>query len=270
MKQVSDQEFARNLRVRALRMVHKAKASHIGSCLSIGEIVAVLFNGFLRLDSKQPNWPERDRFILSKGHAAAIYYAALSERGFFPASWIERYCENAAKLAGHVTMGVPGVEFSAGALGHGLPVSLGMAKAAKHDGASHRVVVLMSDGECDEGSVWEGALLAAQYELDNLTVIVDYNKIQSFGRVSDVADLHPFAQKWEAFRWGVQEVDGNDCQAVKAALSEAPFTPGKPSVIIAHTIKGKGVSFMEDNILWHYKSPNDVELANALAELEVN
>jgi transketolase len=249
-------------------MVHKANASHIGSCLSMADILAVLYGKVLRVNPLRPDWPDRDHFILSKGHGAAILYAVLAERGFFPIEWLDTYCEHDSNLAGHVTHhGVPGVEISTGSLGHGLSIGCGMAMAKKHDDCSCRVFVLLSDGECDEGSVWEAALFAPHHRLDNLIAIVDYNKIQAFGAVKDVLDLEPFADKWRAFRWAVREIDGHDYHQIANALERLPLESGKPSVIIAHTIKGKGVSFMENQLDWHYKSPNIDQLVQALAEL---
>ncbi len=262
-------ELARVIRAHALRMVHKTKASHIGSCLSIADILAVLYSQILRINPSLPAWPERDRFILSKGHAAAILYAALAERGFFPLEQLDTYCQQGAKLSGHVTShGVPGIEMSTGSLGHGLPVGCGMALAGKRAAKSHRVFVLLSDGEFDEGSNWEAILFAPQHHLDNLVAIVDYNKIQSFGAVKEVVDLDPLADKWRAFRWAVREVDGHDYSQIERTLKSVPFESGKPSVMIAHTIKGKGVSFMENRLAWHYKSPDTEQLAQALNELE--
>jgi transketolase len=260
--------LSRSLRELSIRMVHGAKASHIGSCLSAADILAVLYGGVLRVDPARPDLPTRDRFILSKGHAAAVLYSALAERGFFPRSWLDDYCGDGAHLAGHAThVGVPGVEISTGSLGHGLSVACGMALAGTRDGAPYRVYVMLSDGECDEGSVWEAALFAPQHQLENLIAIVDYNKIQSYGSVAEVLELHPLADKWRAFRWGVREIDGHDHAAIAAALREAPFEPGRPSVVIAHTTKGRGISFMEHQLAWHYKSPTDELLRQALAEL---
>jgi len=252
-----------------LRMVYRAGASHVGSCFSAIDIISVLYADILRVDPTQPDWPKRDRFILSKGHAAAAIYSVLAFKGFFPENWLENYCQDGAKLGGHATHhGIPGLEVSTGSLGHGLPIGCGMALAAKRDETGVRTFVLISDGECDEGSTWEASLLAPQHNLDNLIVILDYNKIQSIDRVKDVIDLEPLRAKWESFRWSVQEVDGHDHQALAAAFSKIPSVQGKPSLIIAHTIKGKGVSFMQDSIAWHYKSPTAEELALALAELE--
>lgn len=261
-------ELARHIRRAVLRMTHQAKTSHIGSSYSMADLLAVLYGGILRVKPREPDWPDRDRFILSKGHGAAGVYAALAARGFFPASWLDRYGEDGTPLAGHIVhAGVPGVEVSTGSLGHGLPLGCGMALAGQRDGRPYRVFVLLSDGECDEGSVWEAALFAPQHHLDNLVVLIDYNKIQSFGRVAEVLDLEPLADKWRAFRWSVREIDGHDYDAIHDALSSVPFETAKPSVVIAHTVKGQGVSFMRDQLLWHYKSPDADQMARALAEL---
>ena len=233
----------------------------------MADILACLYWRVLRIDPSDPGWPERDRLILSKGHAAAILYATLAERGFFPISELESYCQDGSRLTGHVTSGVPGVELSSGSLGHGLPVGCGMALAAKRDGLPFRTFVLLSDGELDEGSNWESFLFAPQHKLDNLIAIVDYNKIQSFGRTRDILDLEPLVDKLRAFRWGVREVNGHDYQQLANAFDALPFEAGKPSIIVAHTIKGKGVSFMQDLLAWHYSSPNDEQLQQALAEI---
>lgn len=259
--------IARTLRVHALRMVHRSRASHLGSCLSAADIVTCLYWNTLRIDPSRADWPERDRFILSKGHAAAIVYAALAERGFFPVDELETYCELGSRLTGHITSGVPGVEVSTGSLGHGLPIACGMALGAKRDQLPSRTVVLASDGELDEGSNWEAILFAPQHKLDNLLLIVDYNRIQSFGRVSEVLELSPLADKFHAFRWAVREVDGHNMTQLAETFAAIPFEAGKPSVVIAHTVKGKGVSFMEDDLAWHYKSPTEEQLARALLEL---
>jgi transketolase len=261
------QHLANVLRVHAVHMVHRPKASHLGSCLSMADILACLYGNVLRLRPEQPEWPDRDRFILSKGHSAAILYAALAERGFFATSELANYCDLNSRLTGHVSNGVPGVDLSSGSLGHGLPVGCGLALAAKREGRPFRTFVLVSDGELDEGSNWEGILFAPQHQLDNLTLIVDYNKIQSFGRVADILELEPLADKFRAFRWSVRELDGHDMPALMSAFDALPFEPGKPSVVIAHTVKGKGVSFMEDDLVWHYSSPNEEQLRLALEEL---
>ena len=260
---------AQTLRAHAVRMVHRSRASHLGSCLSIADILACLYWNSLRIDPERPDLPERDRFILSKGHAAAIVYAALAERGFFPVKELETYSEFGSRLTGHITRGVPGVELSSGSLGHGLPVGCGIALAAKREEVPFRTVVLCSDGELDEGSNWEAILFAPQHELDNLMLIVDYNKIQSFGRVKDVLDLDPLADKFRAFRWAVREVDGHNMQQLADTFATLPFEPGRPNVVIAHTIKGKGVSFMEDQLAWHYKTPDVEQVEAAMRELGV-
>jgi transketolase len=261
--------FASKIRAHALRMVALANASHIGSCLSIADILAVLFTRVLRIDPVNVSDPDRDRFILSKGHAAAILYACLAERGFIPTAELATYCQSGSRLTGHVSHGVPGVEVSTGSLGHGLPIAVGFSLAARADARPSRVICLLSDGECDEGSNWEAILFAPHHKLDNLTAIVDFNKIQSFGRVSEVLELEPFAEKWRAFGWHVIEVDGHDLKALDVALSTASSQPGRPTVVIAHTVKGKGVSFMEDRLEWHYKSPSVEQLERALREIEI-
>jgi len=249
-------------------MVHHANASHIGSCLSMADLLAVLYRTVLRVDPARPEWPDRDRVLLSKGHGAAVMYAVLAERGFFPVEWLDTYCDDGSKLPGHITSrDVPGVEVSTGSLGHGLPIASGIALAGKRDGKTYRTFVILSDGELDEGSNWEAILFAAHHRLDTLVAIVDYNEIQSFGRVKDVIDLEPLAEKWRACRWAVREIDGHDHAQIEEALSGVPFEPGKPSCVIAHTVKGKGVSFMEDSLAWHYKSPDAEQLARALAEV---
>jgi transketolase len=235
----------------------------------MADLLAVLYSRVLRLDPSRPSWLDRDRFILSKGHGAAIAYAVLAELGFFPVEWLDTYFQDGSNLAGHVNSHrVPGVEVSTGSLGHGLPIGCGIALAGKRESQPYRVFVLLSDGEMDEGSNWEAILFAPQHRLDNLVAIVDYNKIQSFGTVQDVLDLDPLADKWRAFRWTLREIDGHNHQEIEDTLAKVPFEPGKPSAIIAHTVKGKGVSFMENRLEWHYKSPNEQQLAEALAELE--
>jgi transketolase len=251
-------------------MTHRAGSSHIGGCLSIADLLAVLYGGVLRIDPAQPALADRDRFVLSKGHAAAAIYAVLAELGFFPREWLKKFYLDGSNLPGHITRGVPGVEVSAGSLGHGLPISCGMALAGKRDGQSYRVFALLSDGECDEGSTWEAALFAPHHHLDNLIAIVDYNKIQSFGTVKEVLDLDPLAEKWRTFGWSVREIDGHNIDEIEEALMSAPFEPERPSCIIAHTVKGKGVSFMEENLAWHYLPPGDDELRQALLELGVS
>lgn len=234
----------------------------------MADILAVLYGEVLRVDPSAPKWRDRDRFILSKGHAGSGVYAALAERGFFPVEKLKAHYQDGSDLSGHVShKGNPGVELSTGSLGHGLPVGAGMAFAAKLDDAKHRIVVLLSDGECDEGSNWEAALFAAHHGLQQLIAIVDYNKIQSLGPVADTIGLEPFAEKWRAFGWGVVEVDGHDHGALVSTFTSLPVEPGKPTCVIAHTVKGKGVSFMEHSVLWHYRIARGDELAAAEREL---
>jgi len=261
--------LARRLRQHVVKMTHRAKSSHVGSSLSMVDILAVLYGGILRVKPSQPDWPERDRFILSKGHGAAAVYAVLAETGFFPQAALENYYLDGSVLAGHIThTEVPGVDASTGSLGHGLAIACGMALVGKQEGRPYRVFVMLSDGECDEGSTWEAALFAPHHHLDNLVAIVDYNKIQSLARVEEVLNLEPLAEKWQSFGWSVVEIDGHDFAEIHQGLRTVPFEPGRPSCVIAHTVKGKGVSFMENRLAWHYQPPNSEELHRALAELE--
>jgi transketolase len=263
-------ELAKRIRIHALRMTNSGGGSHIGAVLSMADIVAVLYGGeVLRVRPNQPEWEDRDRFILSKGHAGAGVYAALAETGFFPVEKLKTHYQDGSDLCGHVShKGIPGVEHSTGSLGHGLSVAAGRAYAGKLDKKTYRVFALLSDGECDEGSNWEAILFSGHHELDNLVAIVDYNKIQSLARVEDTLRLEPFADKWRAFGWSVVEVDGHDHDALKTSLQSIPKTTHKPTVIIAHTVKGKGVSFMENTVLWHYRVPRGEEFEAALKELE--
>ena len=268
-------QLAFRIRAHCVRMTSRANASHVGSSLSMADLLAVLFAHFLRYDPRRPEWPERDRFILSKGHGCAALYAVLAEVGYFPVERLATFYQDGSPLAGHAThKGVPGIEVSTGSLGHGLSLGTGMAlaesfdRAATREAGEHRTVCLLSDGECNEGSVWEAALFAAHHRLDRLVAIVDHNKIQSFGSVAEVLDLAPFADKWRAFGWGVRELDGHDLGAIDAALGALPFETGRPSCIVAHTVKGKGVSFMEGELLWHYRAPRGELETKALAELE--
>jgi len=263
-------ELATKIRAHVLRMTNRVRSSHIGSSLSIADLLAVLYTRILRVDPENPDWQERDRFILSKGHGCAGVYAALAERGFFPLEWLDTYYQDGSHLAGHITHSVPGVEASTGSLGHGLPIACGMALAGKHDNLSHRIFALLSDGECDEGSTWEAVLFSAHNRLSNLTVIVDYNKMQALGAVKDVLNLEPMMDKWQAFGWAVREIDGHNFEQIERTLLDVPFDSDRPSCVIAHTIKGKGISFMENQLIWHYYSPDAEELSQALAELGVS
>lgn len=235
---------------------------HVGSSLSLVEILRVLYDDILRIDPKRADDPKRDRCILSKGHGCLTLYAVLADKGFFPLDELKQQCRPGAKLGGHPERGhVPGIEASTGSLGHGLSIGIGMALAARMQRRASRVFVIMGDGELDEGSVWEAALGAAKHGLDNLVAIVDYNKIQSAGFVKDILNLEPLADKWRAFGFAVREVDGHDVNALKATFQAAPFEPGKPNLVICHTVKGKGFDFAEDNPTWHHKAkvlPEDV------------
>ena len=262
------QALALRIRTHALRMTSIGGGAHIGAIFSCADILAVLYGGILRVDPTAPKSPTRDRFVLSKGHAGGGLYAALAERGFFPVEQLLTHYQDGSDLSGHVSHKLPGVDVSTGSLGHGLSIAAGMAYSGKLKSASHRVFCLLSDGECDEGSTWEAALFAAHHGLSNVVAIVDFNRIQGIAPVSQVIELEPFADKWTAFGWAVREVDGHDHEALRTALSAGPFAPGKPSCLIAHTTKGKGVSFMENSVLWHYRIPRGAEFEAALAELE--
>jgi transketolase len=257
-------DLALHIRELALRMVSRANASHIGSALSIADIVAVLYGGALNVFADRPRDPSRDRFILSKGHACVAVYAALAERGFIPHELLETYGQDGTQLMAHISHHVPGAEFSTGALGHGLPFGVGKALAAQRMGATWRTVVLMSDGECGEGSNWEAFLFAAHHKLDRLTAIIDYNKLQSLGSVADTLGLEPLGEKLAAFGWSVREVDGHDHEVLAQCLSGGIWELGKPQMLVAHTTKGKGVPFMENKVEWHYKAPNPEQLEQAL------
>lgn len=262
-------QTSKEIRKKILKMMFVSKTSHLGSCLSCADILTVLYFKILYINPKNPRQENRDRFILSKGHAAAALYAALAQRGFFPEEILNGYCKDGKKLPGHSTRGsVPGVEVSTGSLGHGLPMGAGMALAAKKDGKRCRVFVLMSDGECEEGSVWEAAMFANHNKLDNLVAIIDYNKLQAFGRTNEVSSLEPLEKKWENFGWSVREVNGHHFSEIEKTLSSIPFQKRKPSLVIAHTVKGKGISFMEDKLEWHYLNLNEEDYKKALGELK--
>ncbi len=260
--------LARKIRVHALHMTRNGGAAHIGSVFSCADILAVLYGGVLNVSPRAPAAPARDRFILSKGHAGAGLYAVLAERGFFPIEKLETHYQDGSDLSGHVSHQVPGVDLSTGALGHGLSVAAGMAYAGRLDRREHRVFCLLSDGECNEGSTWEAALFAGHHHLDNIVAIVDYNRVQGIAPVSEVLELAPLPEKWESFGWSVRVADGHSHQDLKNTLAQLPFTPGKPSCLIARTTKGKGVSFMEDTVLWHYRIPRGAEFDAALEQLE--
>ncbi len=266
---MNSEELAWRIRRHAIDMVHASHASHIGAILSVTDIIAVLYAGVMRYDPKNPTLKTRDRLVLSKGHAGVAIYAALAECGFFPLSELDHYYENGGKLSGHVShKGVPGVELSTGSLGHGAAVACGLALSAQMRGDTHHVYAVVGDGECNEGSIWEMALTAAQYKLSGFTVIVDHNGMQAMGRCDQVMAIEPLADKWRSFGWQVTEVDGHDHEALREAL--APCPGEKPHCVIARTVKGKGVSFMENELLWHYRDPQGDDYDQAVYELEVN
>jgi transketolase len=260
--------MARNIRRNCLRMVHAARLGHPGGDLSAADILAALYSTVLRTDPQNPRWPDRDRFILSKGHCSAALYATLAEAGFISHRLLDEYMRPLSPLNGHPDRNkVPGVEANTGPLGHGLPIGAGAAKAAKITGAAWRTFVLTGDGELQEGSNWEAAMAAAQFRLDNLTVIVDRNRLQQGDGTETTVSLEPLADRWRAFGWCVREVDGHDLGVLIATLQSVPFEIGRPNCVIAHTHKGRGVSFMEDRVEWHHRVPTSEELEQALSEL---
>ena len=262
-------ELAKKLRRHVISMITTAGSGHPGGSLSAADIITALYFKILRHDPENPQWPDRDRFILSKGHAAPILYAALAEAGYFPTAELATLRKLNSRLQGHADKKfTPGVEMSAGSLGMGLSFAIGVALAARLDSKTYRTYVLLSDGECEEGQIWEAALWAAHFKLDNLTAIVDYNGIQLSGWTCDVMNLEPFSRKWQAFGWRTIDIDGHDFDQILSACQRAEKTRNKPTLIIAHTIKGKGVSFMENNVAFHGKAPTREEAEKALTELE--
>jgi transketolase len=265
-------QLSRSIRVRAVEMSHQARTPHLASALSCIDILVALYAGeFLRLDPQNPKAPERDRVIFSKGHAAPALYATLAESGFFDKELLNSYNQNGAILAEQPSPGsVPGLELATGSLGHGLSVGLGMALAGRIQERFYRVYALLSDGECNEGSVWEAAMLAGAQKLGNLVAIVDFNKWQATGRSKEVMALEPLKAKWESFGWSAYEVDGHDLPALVDLLRNVPDGSGKPVAVVAHTVKGKGVTFMEDDNNWHYRIPTYEEVLLAQSELGVS
>ena len=258
------------IRRHGIEMTHLSGGSHIGAIMSVADIIAVLYTDIMKYNPILPKWKERDRFILSKGHAGASIYAALAEAGFFPVEELKRHYQNGSRLSGHVSHHLPGVDFSTGSLGHGLSAASGMAYSAKKDGIdNHRVYVVLGDGECNEGSVWEAALFANHFRLNNLVAIIDHNRMQSLDFNENTLEIENFGEKWKAFGWNVIEINGNDHQELKNAFFKK-FSNHKPTVIIANTIKGYGISFMENDILWHYRFPHDGwEYDSAVNELHL-
>lgn len=259
-------EISKNIRRSILEMNHMANASHTGSALSIVELLTVLYFNYLNINPEDPNNDNRDRFILSKGHASSALYATLAEKKFFSKELLKKFYIDNGILPGHIDKdAAPGLECAAGSLGHGLSIGLGMAIAALYKKTKSKIVVMISDGELNEGSIWEPLLLAPHLKTLNLTVIIDYNKIQSFGRTNEIVNLEPLPEKLKAFNWDVYEIDGHNFEEIMSVMNIANTSP---KAIIAHTIKGKGISFMENKLEWHYKSPNKETLELALAELK--
>jgi len=260
--------IARRLRRHVITMISTAGSGHPGGSLSAADILTALYFKIMQHDPKNPGWPDRDRFVLSKGHAAPILYAALAECGYFPAEWFSTLRKVGTCLQGHTDSTLtPGVDMSAGSLGQGLSIGCGMAMAARLDKKTYHIYVMLGDGECQEGQVWEAAMFAPKYNLNNLIAIVDYNRIQLDGFTTDIMDIEPLALKWQSFNWEVIEINGHDMSEIIKALEQARAGQAKPTVIIAHTVKGKGVSYMENNIDYHGKAPSKADTELALKEL---
>lgn len=266
---LSTERLAQYLRARSIEVSRQAGAAHVASCLSISEVLAVLFNDVL----KGPGLPrdtareDRDLFILSKGQAAAAVYIILNYFGMLSDAELSGFNTDGSALIGQISHDVPGVDVSTGSLGHGLPIGCGIALAAKRDDRPTRVFVLVGDGECNEGTIWESALIGTQQKLDNLVVVLDNNRMMSMGQTDDVLSVMPLKEKWEAFGWAVREADGHDITGLRSCFAQIPWEPGKPNCIIANTVKGKGVSFMEHTVQWHYKVPQGAEFDAAMAEV---
>ncbi len=254
-------------RMDLVQMIYDAKTGHTGGALSSLDILVTLYYEMMNVDPKNPKWDDRDRFVLSKGHSVEGYYAILADLGFFPKEELKTFSRYKSRLIGHPTVKVPGIEMNSGALGHGLSTAVGMALAGKMDGKAYKVYVLMGDGEQAEGSVWEAAMAAGHYQLDNLIAIVDRNRLQISGSTENVMHLEPFADKWKAFGWEVREVAGNDIASLVELFRKLPVVSGKPHMVIANTTKGKGISFMENVPKWHHGVPSDEQMQQALKEL---
>ena len=261
-------ELAKKIRITSVEMVHRAHASHLAGALSMADILAVLYADVMHYDAKNPKEPSRDRMLLSKGHTCVALYAALAHNGFFPLDLLDTYGQDGSIVLCHVTDKLPGVEISSGSLGHGLPIACGIAYGAKVQKQDFRTYVILGDGEMDEGSNWEAFLFGAHHHLDNICAIIDYNKMQAMGNNCDILNLDPLKKKLEAFNWNAIEIDGNNHEQLHEAFRKASEMKGKPTVIIANTIKGKGISFMEHRLKWHYSSPNDEQFKEAMEELK--
>lgn len=259
--------ISKKIRKQILRIIIKANASHIAPAYSSVELLVYLYEKVLRINSKKPNDPLRDKFILSKGWAVSALYSVLAHKGFFDKKLLDSYCADGSKMIGMTTLNnIPGIEASTGSIGHGLPIGAGMAMAMKLKNIDRRVYVIMGDGECDEGSIWETALIASHHKLNNLIAIIDYNKWQSFGKTNEVLNLEPLKDKWQAFNWKVIEIDGHNFNEIDSAISQSHQSVDRPTMIIANTIKGKGLSIIEDNNDYHYKTPKEIELEVARKE----
>lgn len=264
-------DIAKRVRARVVQLSHREKTPHLGSSLSCVELLVAAYWGAMHIDPARPDDPDRDRLILSKGHAATTLYTVLALRGFCPESRLEEYNREGTRLQEHPGPGcLPGVEAATGSLGHGICMAAGMALSARIQKKNYRVFAVLSDGECNEGSVWEAALFCAANRLSNMTVMVDYNKWQATGRSNEVLGLAPFREKWAAFNWEAHEVDGHDLNTLVELLNRPANREGRPRAIVANTVKGKGVSFMEDDNNWHYRTPNAEELQKAYAEVGVS
>ncbi|MBQ7067103.1 MAG: transketolase [Lachnospiraceae bacterium] len=271
----SSEQLAWKIRRHGIEMTHLSGGSHIGAIMSVADIIAVLYSDVIKYKEDEPRWDERDRFILSKGHAGASIYAALAEVGFFDVDELKTHYQNGSRLSGHVSHHLPGVDFSTGSLGHGLSAGVGMAYALKKDEKENKVYVVLGDGECDEGSVWEAALFANHFRLNNLVAIIDYNHMQSLDFNENTLELNDLGEKWKAFGWNVVEINGNSHDELKVAFKQAEDNSKKsnhkPTVIIANTIKGYGISFMQNDVLWHYRFPHSGwEYDSAVNELHAN
>lgn len=259
---------AKELRITILQMVVRAGSGHIGGAYSVVDLLTALYYRIMKHDPRDPDWEARDRLVFSKGHCCLALYAVLADNGYFSPSRLKEFCVDGGLLGGHPERRrIPGVEATTGSLGHGLPLAVGMALARRMDGADYRVFAILGDGECNEGSVWEGFMSAPQLKLDGLTAIIDSNKLESLGPVSDILSIEPLGDRLRSFGWEVAEIDGHNMEEIVAALEAVPFKPGKPSAIVAHTLKGKGVSFMENAPMWHLRGPNQEEARVAYSEL---
>ncbi len=259
------------LRVAIVKMLEAGGRGHLASALSLVEILRVLYDDVMRYDPRNPRWPLRDRFILSKGHGCMALYVLLADKGFFPEADLWTFCRKGSMLGGHPEIKVPGVEASTGSLGHGLSIGVGMALNARQSKADHRTFVVIGDGEADEGSIWEAAMCAGKHQLSNLTVIIDYNKNQSYGSTFEVQDLEPFADKWRCFGFEVAEADGHSVGDLKTVFSKLPFDASKPNAVICHTVKGRGIACVENNLDWHHKNKvTGEELRTLFASLEMD